>query len=84
MKDRPRRLVVLWLGAIGFLIAIAGGCWVLVAPVLEVRRVLQQTLNEDRSLLARQSLAALDRMMTHPTWDMSMDTVRQFLVKMIS
>ena len=43
-----------------------------------------QTLNNDRSLLARQSLAALDRMNTHPTWDMSMDRVRQFLVNMIS
>ena len=42
-----------------------------------------QTLNKDRSLLARQSLAALDRMMTHPTWDISMDRVRQFLVGII-
>ena len=50
-------------------------------PITLAERI--QTLNKDRSLLARQSLAALDRMMTHPSWDMSMDRVRQFLIDII-
>jgi len=43
-----------------------------------------QMLSEDRTLLACQSLAALDRMLAHPTWDVSMARVRQFLVNMSS
>lgn len=42
-----------------------------------------QTLNEDRTLLAGQSLAALERAASHPTWDQSMARVRQFLVRML-
>ena len=49
-------------------------------PITLANRI--QTLNKDRSLLARQSLAALDRMTTHPTWDISMARVRSFLVNM--
>jgi glycosyltransferase involved in cell wall biosynthesis len=43
-----------------------------------------QTLNDDRSLLAQQSLAALDRAQNHPSWEKSMAAVRQFLVEMIT
>ncbi len=51
-------------------------------PILLAKRL--ETLNDDRSLLARQSLAARERMAAHPTWEMSMARVRQFLLTMIS
>ena len=49
-------------------------------PLTLARRL--QTVNNDRSLLARQSLAALDRALEHPTWAASMSRVRQFLLNM--
>ncbi len=51
-------------------------------PIALAKRI--QILNEDRSLLARQSLAAQERMAAHPTWEMSMARVRQFLLTMSS
>ena len=50
-------------------------------PMALAKRI--QTLNEDRPLLARQGLAALDRMLAHPTWDVSMARVHQFLTSII-
>ncbi len=44
-------------------------------------RYLQQ-LAEDRGLLARMSHAARDRFDRHPTWTQSMDTARNFLLRM--
>jgi glycosyltransferase involved in cell wall biosynthesis len=50
-------------------------------PISLAKRI--QTLNEDRPLLALQGLAALDRMLAHPTWNVSMARVHQFLINII-
>lgn len=47
-------------------------------PLTLARRL--QTLVEDRDLLARMSLAALSRARRHPTWEITMARVRQFLL----
>jgi glycosyltransferase involved in cell wall biosynthesis len=41
-----------------------------------------QTVSKNRDLLARQSLAAFDRAVEHPTWTTSMSRVRRFLLSM--
>ncbi len=43
-----------------------------------------QALNNDRSLLARQSLAAFERAHEHPTWADSMSHVRRFFLSMVT
>lgn len=40
-----------------------------------------QTLQQDRSLLARMSLSAQERYQQHPGWEASMASVRQFLIE---
>ncbi|MBK7917391.1 MAG: glycosyltransferase family 4 protein [Chloroflexi bacterium] len=41
-------------------------------------------LSQDRRLLLRQGLAAQKRYLAHPTWDESMDSVRDFLLEVAS
>lgn len=51
------------------------------APAL-ARKI--QNLHDDRQLLARMGSAALEKAQSHPTWEMSMGRVREFLLERIN